>query len=203
MPRTILIATTNKGKLREITELIGEIPVEFIDLSHASLPDMPEASEDGDTFEENAILKARHYGNLSGMPTIAEDAGLQIPVLDGWPGVRSSRVASSDEERVALALEKMKGREGEDRLAIFVSVAAFYDLSDDNLETFLGVCQGLLLEEPRGHNGFGYDPVFFHPGYGRTMAEISTTEKNLVSHRGQSIRALARWLKGYYGEGNE
>lgn len=203
MPTTILIATTNKGKLREITELIGDVPVEFIDLSHPSLPHMPEASEDGDTFEENAILKARYYGNLTNIPIIAEDAGLQIPVLDGWPGVRSSRVASTDEERVALVLGKMKGREGEDRLAMFVSVAVFFDPSDNNLETFLGVCQGSLIEEPRGHNGFGYDPIFYHPGYGRTMAEISTAEKNLVSHRGQSVRALARWLKGNYGEGSE
>jgi XTP/dITP diphosphohydrolase len=203
MPQTILIATTNKGKLREITELIGDLPLHFIDLADPSLPDMPPASEDGDTFEENAILKARYYGNLTNMPTIAEDAGLQIPVLDGWPGVRSSRVASSDEERVALVLNKMKGREGEDRLAMFVSVAAFFDPVDDNLETFLGVCQGSLLEEPRGYNGFGYDPIFYHPGYGLTMAEISTADKNLVSHRGQSVRSLARWLKGHYGEGSE
>jgi len=200
MPPKILIATTNQGKVREITELIGDLPLEFINLNDPSLPEMPEATEDGDTFEENAILKARHYGSLSGMPTIAEDAGLQIPALDGWPGVRSSRIADTDEERLQMVLDRMEGKKDEERLALFVSVAAFFDPSDNNLETFLGVCQGSLIEEPRGSNGFGYDPIFHHPGYGRTMAEVSTVEKNLVSHRGQSIRALARWLKNKYGE---
>ncbi len=197
MPTRILIATTNPGKAREISALLEDLPVKIVHLGDPEFADLPEASEDGDTFEENAIQKAKHYAELSGLPTIAEDAGLQIPALDGWPGVRSARVAATDVERVRLVLDRMKGKKYKERLAMFISVAAFFDPSNENLETFLGVCQGSLAEEPRGENGFGYDPIFIHPGYGKTMAELTTEEKNLVSHRGQSFRALARWLKTY------
>jgi len=195
MPPRLLIATTNSGKAREIAAILAEVPVEPVYLGE--LPPMPGAPEDRDTFEGNAIQKARHYGSLSGLATIAEDAGLEIPALEGWPGVYSSRVAPTDRERVALALERLAGRTGEDRDARFVSVAAFFDPEKDFIKTFFGVCQGQLIEEPRGDNGFGYDPIFWHPGYGRTLAQLSTEEKNLVSHRGQSFRALARYLKDY------
>ncbi len=194
----LLIATTNPGKVREITRLIDDLPVECVHLGDPELPEMPESPEDRDTFEENAVLKARHYGHISGLPTISEDAGLTIPVLDGWPGVRSARVAETDAERVALALEKMKEYMGEDRSAAFVSVAAYFDPSDGTIKFFYGICQGTLLESPRGENGFGYDPIFLHPGYGKTLAEITTEEKNLVSHRGQSFTMLAKWLSELY-----
>jgi len=197
VPRRLLIATTNPGKAREISALLGDLPIDRVHLGDAPLPQMPKAAEDGDTFEQNAVGKALHYGKLSGLPTIAEDAGLQIPILDGWPGVRSSRIAQTDEARVAMVLDRLKGKADEDWLGLFISVAAFYDPRNEITETFLGVCQGTIVEEPKGENGFGYDPIFWHPGYGRTMAELTTEEKNLVSHRGQSFRALARWLREY------
>ncbi len=198
MKNNLLIATTNPGKAREIAALLDDLQTECIDLQHPNFPDMPEAPEDCDTFEENAIQKVRHYGNLSNLPTITEDAGLTIPILDGWPGVHSARIAGTDAERIAMVLDRMKEHPNDDWLAMFVSVAAFYDPSSEKLETFHGVCQGVIVEEPKGENGFGYDPIFWHPGYGRTMAELTTDEKNEISHRGQSFRALAGWLRDYY-----
>ena len=195
MDHRLLIATTNKGKAREIAVLLAG--QEFETLYLGDFLAMPESPEDADTFEGNAIQKARHYGLISKLPTVAEDAGLEIPILDGWPGVFSSRVAPTDKERVALVLERMHNHSGEAREARFVSVAAFFDLEKDMVKTFVGVCQGELTEEPRGENGFGYDPIFWHPGYGLTMAQLSVEEKSLVSHRGQSFRALSRWLKDY------
>jgi XTP/dITP diphosphohydrolase len=195
MEHRLLIATTNAGKTREIASLLSGLPIDIIHLG--DLPPMPESPEDSDTFEGNAIQKAHHYGLLSKIPTVAEDAGLEIPILDGWPGVYSSRVAPTDKERVALALERMSHHSGEAREARFVSVAAFFDPSKDFIKTFYGICQGELTMEPIGENGFGYDPIFWHPGYGRTLAQLSIEEKSLVSHRGQSFGALARWLKEY------
>jgi XTP/dITP diphosphohydrolase len=199
MSRKLLIATTNAGKAREIAVLMGDLQMEIVHLG--DLPPMPEPPEDQGTFEGNAIRKARHYGGLSKLPTLAEDAGLEIPVLDGWPGVYSSRVAPSDPERVALVLDRMKDHSGEAREARFVSVAAFFNPMRDFVQTFVGVCQGIIIEEPRGRNGFGYDPIFWHPGFGRTMAQLSPDEKNVVSHRGQSFRALAKWLRVYQWDG--
>ncbi len=201
MTTKILIATTNTGKVREIRSLLKDLPIDCIHLNDPEFPDLqdlPPAPEEGGTFDEIARTKVRYYGDLTGLPTIAEDAGLTIPALGGWPGVRSARLAKTDTERIAKVLERMKGRPSDDWSAAFVSVAAFFDPVTDMLETFPGVCQGTLIEEPRGKSGFGYDPIFWHPGYGRTMAELTTAEKNLVSHRGQSFRALARWLKEYF-----
>jgi XTP/dITP diphosphohydrolase len=198
MPNKILIATTNSGKAREISAILKDIPIKCINLGDPSLGVLPEAPEDAETFEENAKGKALHYGNLTMLPTVAEDAGLQIPALDGWPGVYSARVAETDAERVALALNKLHGKVGDEREARFMSIAAFYDPSNGKMETFPGICQGFILDEPRGENGFGYDPIFWHPGYGKSLAELTTEEKNAVSHRGQSFRALAKWLGEYY-----
>ena len=199
MPPKLLIATTNAGKAREIIALLSHLPVECLQLS--DLDPLPEATEDGTTFEKNARAKAIHYGRLTRLPTVAEDAGLEIPVLDGWPGVESARVAANDADRIAAVLERVKAKNGSFHEAVFVSVAAFYDPISGKVETFRGVCQGNLLGEPRGKSGFGYDPIFLHPGYGKTLAELTTEDKNLVSHRGQSIRALVRRLKEYdWGE---
>lgn len=194
----LLIATTNQGKVREIKKLTSDLEIEIVHLADPILPDMPEALEDGRTFAENALKKAMHYGDLSGLPTVAEDAGLEIPSLDNWPGVHSARVADSDEERVALALGKMKEIEGEDRIGRFVSVVAFYNPSDQTSEFFNGIVEGEILGEPRGENGFGYDPIFYYPEFGKTFAELTSEEKNSVSHRGQSFRKFVKWLRNYY-----
>ncbi|MCK4721238.1 RdgB/HAM1 family non-canonical purine NTP pyrophosphatase [bacterium] len=194
----LLIATTNEGKVREIQKLTLDLGVAIVHLGDPSLPDIPEAVEDGETFAENALKKAMHYGTLSGLPTVAEDAGLEIPSLDNWPGVHSARVANTDEERVALALGKMKEIEGENRIGRFVSFVAFYNPSDQTSEFFKGIVEGEILEEPRGENGFGYDPIFYYPELKKTFAELTSEEKNSVSHRGQSFRKFAEWL-GKFG----
>ncbi len=198
MSPKLLIATTNAGKAREIAAIFADLPLECIHLGEIDPSgEMPEAVEDGKTFEENAVIKALHYGELTRLSTVAEDAGLEVPALDGWPGVHSARVAESDRERVALVLDRMKGKTGDDREARFMSVAAFLNPGTRELKTFRGVLHGNLIDAPKGENGFGYDPIFWHSGYGKTLAELSTRDKNLISHRGQSFRALARWLKSY------
>lgn len=198
MDYKILIATTNKGKFREITSILSNLKIDFKNLN--DFPEIPVAPEHGETFELNAISKAKHYSKHTGLATVAEDSGLRIPVLDGWPGVYSSRVGQSDNERIALVLERMREFTDESREAQFVSAVAFFDPETNITKTFVGICQGVLTEEPAGDNGFGYDPIFWHPGYGKTLAQLSTDEKNLVSHRGQSIRALAKWLNEYLGK---
>jgi len=200
MTKKLLIATTNPGKVWEIAKLTDNLPVEILHLGSEGVPDMPEAVEDQDTFEGNAILKAKHYGDLSGYPIVAEDAGLTIPSLEGWPGVYSSRVAENDEDRIKLVLGKLEGKIGDERAAAFVSVAAFYDPENGTVKTYAGFCQGFIAGEPKGENGFGYDPVFMHPGYGKTLAEVTTDEKNAVSHRGQSFRLLGKFLTEYYSQ---
>jgi len=191
----LLVATTNKGKIREIKRLLEGLPVEIFHTGDPGYENIVEAPEDQDTFEGNAIQKAMHYGDISGLPTVAEDAGLTIPSLDGWPGVKSARVADSDDERISLVLKKLSELEDEDREAAFVSVVAFYNPEDGLTETFPGFCSGQILHDPQGVNGFGYDPIFFHPGFGTSLAELSTEEKNEISHRGQSFRAFAGWLR--------
>jgi XTP/dITP diphosphohydrolase len=191
----LLIATTNQGKVREIGKLISDLPITILHLGDPALPDMPESPETGLTFEENAIQKAMHYGKISKIPTVAEDAGLEIPSLDNWPGVHSSRVASTDNDRVQLALQKLRGKSGEERKARFVSVVAFFDPEENVTEIFRGTVEGEIFEKPRGDNGFGYDPIFYYPALGKTFAELTSEEKNAVSHRGNSFRKFTDYVR--------
>lgn len=191
----LLIATTNQGKVREIKRLTSDLPIKILHLGDPSLPDMPESPEDGRAFEENAIQKAKHYAMLSGHPTVAEDAGLEIASIDNWPGVHSSRVAENDHDRVQLVLQKLHGKSGDDRRARFVSVVALFSPNNGSTELFTGTVEGMLLEEPRGENGFGYDPIFYYPELGKTFAELTSEEKNGVSHRGESFRKFTDWIR--------
>jgi len=200
MKTKLLIATTNKGKVREIAKLIEDLPLEVVHLGDPSLPEIPESPEEGKHFEENALGKAIHYGSLSGLPTVAEDAGLEIQALDGWPGVNSARVADTDEERVRLTLEKMQDIDSDNRVGWFISVAAFYDPVRGLAEIFPGMVPGVIIDKPRGENGFGYDPIFYCDEFEKTFAELTTEEKNSISHRGKSFRMLAAWLSRYYAE---
>jgi len=192
----ILIATTNPGKVLEISQLFGNSLFEFVNLR--DFENMPVAPEDSEEFELNAMFKAKHYAGHINMATVAEDAGLSIPVLGGWPGVQSARIGSDDKERIGLVLDRMKAFAGDDRKAMFVSVAAFFDPVVNTIITFKGILNGRLLAKPKGSNGFGYDPIFFNDQFNVTLAELSTEEKNSISHRGKSIKALANWLEGYY-----
>jgi XTP/dITP diphosphohydrolase len=193
--RTLLVATTNPGKLREIRALMSDTPVRLVNLS--DLPPIEEPEETGTTFEENARLKARHYASHSGLWTVAEDSGLVIDALGGEPGVRSARFLGVDAtypERCAEILRRIDARPGESRRARFVAALASVDGGEVIYET-MGVIEGAIAAAPRGSGGFGYDPIFFYPPYGRTLAQVSEGEKNAVAHRGIAFRRFADWLK--------
>lgn len=188
----ILLATTNPGKLRELKEIIGGIGLDVIGLDDDESTDEIEI---GASFTENALLKARHYHQLSRLPTIADDSGLEVDALAGAPGINSARYAgpnSNDADRIARLLSELKSVPPERRQARFVCVAAI--VWDGGEQSFRGEASGVILEAPRGQNGFGYDPVFFDPVLGKTFAELTQSEKAQVSHRGRAFRKIGAWL---------
>jgi len=188
MPKKLLIATKNQGKVREYRELLADLPFEVVSLADVGLD--AEVEETGATFEENAILKARTYARLSGLLTWADDSGLAVDALDGWPGVHSARVAgpnASDADRIALLLQRLEGVPPEQRTAAFHCVVAIAT-PDGRVWTTDGMCSGVIIDEPTGRGGFGYDPVFFVPALGKTFAQLSSEEKNAISHRGMAAR---------------
>jgi len=197
--RQLLVATTNPGKLREIRELMANVPVSLVCL--ADVPPMAEPEETGATFADNARLKARYYAAKSGLPTVAEDSGLVIDALDGEPGVQSARFLRPDAsypERFAEIFRRLDVRPGarseRARSARFVAALAYVD-GDRVLFETTGVVEGEIAREARGAGGFGYDPIFYYPPYGRTLAEVSQTEKTRVAHRGIAFRAFGDWIK--------
>ena len=194
--RQLLVATTNPGKLREIRELMADVPVSLVCL--ADVPPVAEPEETGATFDANARLKARYYAAHSGLPTVAEDSGLVIDALDGEPGVRSARFLRPDAsypERFVEIFKRLDARADRPRSARFVAALACVDGDHVVYET-TGVVEGVIAREPHGAGGFGYDPIFFYPPYGRTLAEVSQAEKSRVAHRGIAFRAFAEWISG-------
>ena len=189
--RKLLIATHNAGKLRELAELLGGIPYRLVSLSDVGID--ADVEETGQTFEENAALKAETYRDLSGLPTLADDSGLEVDALDGEPGVLSARYAGEDAtgaDRVALLLHNLADEPSEERTARFrcvIAVAA----PGQRTRLYGGACEGLIVDEPRGDNGFGYDPVFLLPDEGMTMAELPSDRKNAVSHRAVAAKKAA------------
>ena len=191
--RRLLVATTNKGKLREIRALMAGAPVELLGLPE--LPPIEEPEETGATFEDNARLKALYYASRTGLWTVAEDSGLVIDALGGEPGVKSARFLRPDasyEERFAEIFARLN-RHGGQRTARFVAALACVDDGHVVYET-TGVVEGEIADRPSGSGGFGYDPIFFYPPYGRTLAEVSESEKIAVAHRGVAFRRFAEWL---------
>ena len=187
----VVLATTNQGKLIELKEIMNDLGVEVMGLRN---PASTEGIETGSTFAENALLKARYYHGLLGMPAIADDSGLEVEALGGVPGIHSARYAgpnASDADRVRRLLEEMKGLPRQRRGARFVCAAAL--VWQDGEKVFLDEAMGVILENPRGANGFGYDPVFFYEPLAKTFAELTPTEKSAVSHRGRAFRKLAAW----------
>jgi XTP/dITP diphosphohydrolase len=179
----VLLGSSNQGKLREYREILAGLDLELVAPSDLD-PAPPEPAEDAPTFVENASAKARGYAAASGLQTIADDSGLEVYALRGAPGVRSRRFFGEDasaEERNAKLLALLDGVA--DRSARFVCVTALAS-PDGHVELFEGEVHGEIAESPRGHAGFGYDPVFVIAGDGRTMAELSSDEKHHVSHRG-------------------
>ena len=187
----IVLASSNPGKIEEIRLLAKELPIEWISQSDLNIPD---AKETGKTFIENAILKARHASKLSGLPALADDSGLVIDALDGAPGIYSARYAGKEattEERNQKILTEMRDVTEADRTASYHCVLALVEYEDDPVPLIChGVWEGSILFEPRGENGFGYDPIFYVPTHHCSAAELSTVEKNKISHRGQVMEQL-------------
>jgi len=187
----ILLATTNAGKLAEVRQILGE-HFEVIGLSSS---ESTEEIETGTTFVENALLKARHYHGLSGLPTIADDSGLEVEALNGAPGIHSARYAgrdAGDGDRIQKLIDEMRGVAKPDRGARFTCAAAI--VWERGERVFVDHVIGRILDAPRGENGFGFDPVFFYEPLGKTFAEISSSEKSEVSHRGCAFRRLSAWM---------
>jgi len=190
MPR-LLLATTNKGKAAEYRDLLKGLDFKIVTLDQAGIN--KEADESYNTFEENARHKAAFYAELGGLLTLADDSGLEVDALGGEPGVRSSRYAgddATDADRVDFLLKKLIDIPQKERTARFRCIIAIARPGGD-VETVEGTCEGYIAMKPRGSNGFGYDPVFFLPEYGRTIAELAPEFKNRISHRGRAA-ALAR-----------
>jgi XTP/dITP diphosphohydrolase len=191
-----VVATRNRGKLRELVPLLAGVGLELATIDELA-PDA-ELREDFDTFEGNALAKARQAARVTGLPAIADDSGLEVDALDGAPGVYSARYAglpSDDGRNNAKLLDALAGVPPGKRGARFRCVAAFVDPARDLEIVRDGECRGELLTAPRGQDGFGYDPLFLVPALGRTMAELPLAQKNQLSHRAAAFTALALALR--------
>ena len=198
--RPLLIATNNRGKLREYRQILAGLPFVLTSLDEQGLDF--EVPEEGATFAANAIAKARAYAAASGLLTLADDSGLEVEALGGEPGVRSARYAgegASDAERIALLLSRLTGVPPERRQARFVCVIAVAE-PGGQVRTVTGHVSGVIAPRPKGSGGFGYDPVFYIPELGRTMAELSAAEKNRISHRARAGQAARDLLASSYAE---
>ena len=194
MSWTVVVATTNAGKFAEIRAALRDLDLRLAPLT--AFPQVGELPETGDSFEANALQKARACREATGLPVMADDSGLEIDFLDGRPGVHSSRFAgdnASDEERNRLVLDMMRDAGPGQRTARFRCVIALVGLCDEPI-IVEGVCDGQIATAPRGEHGFGYDPIFLLPDRGVTMAELPREQKNLISHRGNALSELRKRL---------
>lgn len=181
-----LIATMNKGKIKEIKKILADLPFEFKTLADISFKE--EIKETGKSFRENAVLKAKIIGEKTGLLTLTEDSGLEVDVLGGKPGVLSARYSKgSDMDRIHRLLKELKEVPKDERTARFRSVVAIYDPIGKKIYTFEGVSEGRITDKPIGNNGFGYDPIFYNFDLKKTNAQVSLEEKNRVSHRGRAL----------------
>jgi len=197
MPK-LLIATNNAHKYRELAAILGDIPYTLTSLAAEGIT--LEVEEAGRTYAENATLKARAYATISGLLTLADDSGLEVEALGGEPGLRSARYAgegATNPQRIAKLLSRLEGVPWERRRARFICVIAIATPQGD-VHLFEGICQGVIAFAARGEQGFGYDPIFYLPEYGCTMAELPEEEKNRISHRAQAGMAAARWLRSQH-----
>lgn len=194
----IVLATSNRGKISEIKDILDFSSVEWVTIEDQ--PEWPEVVEDGQTFLENATLKAGALSQFFGEPALADDSGLEVEALENRPGIKSARFAgpkATDEENITKLLDdliKASLRDERSRVARFLSVVVLYWPGGRTISA-VGQCQGIIATEPRGAFGFGYDPIFIPSGYGRTMAELSPAEKNKLSHRGSALRELRQHFK--------
>ena len=201
MTRPLLIATKNRGKVAEYRDLLADLPFQILSLEDVGID--VDVEETGSTFEENAILKAQTYAQLSGLLTWADDSGLAVDALGGWPGVHSARHAgphATDADRIAILLQKLQGVPPEQRTAAFHCTVAVAT-PQGQVWTTQGMCSGVILEQPEGRGGFGYDPVFFVPVLGETFAQLTPKQKNAISHRGIAARKARELLIRLVEEG--
>lgn len=194
LPKKIVMATGNPGKIRELARLLDSLGVEIVAQSELGVSD---ADETGATFEENSLIKARHAADATGLPAIADDSGLSVDALGGAPGVYSARYAgdagdAANNEKLLDALDGIA-----DRGAAFRCVATYVAPGEEPLVAS-GEWRGEILRAPRGDGGFGYDPLFFVPECGCSSAELAPQEKNRRSHRGQALRQLVRMIQQKY-----
>ncbi len=191
----IVLATRNKKKIEEIKRITEGIPAAIYTLD--DFPDCPDVTEDGKTFEENAVKKAVAVAKHAGMPALADDSGLEVYALNGAPGVVSARYAggdADDRKNLEKLLSKMRSINDEKRGGRFVCCMALA-YPDGKIKTFFGYSEGKIGTEPKGSKGFGYDPIFYPTGHNRTFAEMTDKEKDILSHRGQALEKLHKYLK--------
>jgi XTP/dITP diphosphohydrolase len=187
---TLLVATTNQGKIKEIKQLLQPYPITVVSVSDRQELQFIEVEETGADFEENALIKARTYGRLSGLVTLADDSGLCIDALDGKPGVLSKRLGESDPERITKVLSLLKDVPLSKRTAHFTTAMVLFNPASEKYFSTLGETSGIITSSPKGDNGFGYDPIFLSPKLNKTFGEASFEEKNTVSHRFQALEKM-------------
>lgn len=198
----LVFATGNRGKVAELRQLLADVG--DIEILSGSEIDLPEVIEDGDTFTANAVKKAMEVSRHTGLPALADDSGLEVDALDGAPGVYSARFAgpnATDADNNRKLLDQLTGVPGEGRTARFRSVLALADCHGalgSRVITSEGMCEGLILDEPRGTGGFGYDPLFFCPELGMTFAEAGIGPKGDLSHRARAMKSMKPRLRNYF-----
>jgi XTP/dITP diphosphohydrolase len=196
MKKTIVLASANPGKLREFAQILAAFEFEVVPQSQFKVPDVPET---GLSFVENALIKARHAAQHTGLPAMSDDSGIEVDALNGAPGIYSARFAgtgASDEDNNTLLLEKLNGIPDARRTARYHCVIVYMHYVNDPMPLiFQGTWEGQILREPQGKNGFGYDPFFYVPTHNCAAAQLSPEVKNSLSHRGQALRALQTALQ--------
>jgi XTP/dITP diphosphohydrolase len=198
----LLIATHNKGKLREYRELLAELDLNVISLDEAGITH--DVEETGITFAENAILKAHAYADMSGLLTWSDDSGLEVDALDGRPGVYSARYGGpglSDRDRYLRLLDELRAYPRQEWTARFRCVVALV-FPDGRLFTTEDTIEGMITDQPQGEHGFGYDPIFYLPQYQATLAQVSPSTKNEISHRAKAARSAKQLLRQLLTEAN-
>ncbi|HID98706.1 MAG TPA: RdgB/HAM1 family non-canonical purine NTP pyrophosphatase [Thiotrichaceae bacterium] len=189
--KTIVLASGNPGKLREFAQILSEFHLDVVPQSQFNVPDVPET---GLSFVENALIKARNAAQYTSLPAMSDDSGIEIDALNGAPGIYSARFAgaeATDDDNNALLLEKLKGVPNEQRTARYHCVIVYMQHANDPMPLICqGTWEGRILHEPRGQNGFGYDPFFYVPTHHCAAAQLPPDVKNQLSHRGQALRAL-------------
>ncbi len=194
----LLIATRNNGKVKELENLLADLPVRLRSLN--DFPNVPEAEETGATFAENARLKAQFYAARTGLFALADDSGLAVEALGGAPGIFSARYAgddASDAQKIEKLLKELNATGAENRRARFVCAIAIADANGEIKFLAEGICGGAIAHDARGKNGFGYDPIFIPDNFNQTFGELSDDIKRQISHRARAIKKIIRYLRDF------